>query len=114
VVSDRLRPLPARKNWHLQDCAARFGYELHGLAGEPAPGSVRCAGFDIVHRATRRRAGQIRIADTQFGVLTPVTDQVEPDEGVDMDPATVALQVDSLVATVAIPPDKRARRWPRQ
>ena len=100
--------------WHLRDCAARFGYELHRWAGEPAQGPAKGAGFDIVHQATQHRVGQIRVAENQFGALITVTDQPESEEGVGVNPAPFALLVDSLFACVAIPPERRARRWPRQ
>ena len=100
--------------WHLKDCAARFGYELRRLAGEPTPESARGATFEIVHKATQRNVGQIRVAENQFGALITVTDQLpEPEEGANANVAPVALQVDHLFACVALPPERRVKRWPR-
>jgi hypothetical protein len=100
--------------WHLQDCAARFGCELHRLDGEPAPGPARGAIFDIVHQATRRKVGQVRVVENPFGALITVTDQLQDSEGrAGADPAAFALLLGNLFACVALPPERRARRWPR-
>ncbi len=100
--------------WHLQDCAARFGYELQRLAGGLAQGAARGASFDIVHQATQHKVGQIRVAENQFGALITATDERESGKGAGADPAPIALLLDSLFACVALPPERRARRWPRQ
>jgi hypothetical protein len=100
--------------WHLQDCAARFGYELHRQAGAPAPGAPRGAGFDIVHRATQCSVGQIQVVENQFGALITVTDQLqEPEERAGAKAAPLADLVDHLFECVALPPERRSRRWLR-
>jgi hypothetical protein len=107
------RDLP-RVYWHLQDCAARFGFELHRLDGEPAPGPARGAMFEIVSQATQRKVGQIRVVENPFGALITVIDGLgESEAGAGADPAPFALLVENLFACVALPPERRARRWPR-
>ena len=100
--------------WHLQDCAARFGYELHRQAGAPAPGAARGAGFEIVHKATQRAVGQIRVVEIQFGALITLTNLPgEPEERAGAEAPSLAHLAGHLFECVALPPEQRARRWPR-
>lgn len=103
--------------WHLKDCAARCGCELHRLAGQPIPGTPRGASFDILETATQHCIGQIRVLENQFGALITVTDVLrEPDppspaEGEQA--ISLGDFADHLLACMALPPERRARRWPR-
>jgi hypothetical protein len=100
--------------WHLQDCAARFGYELHRQAGAPAAGAPKGATFAIVHSATRRERGQIRVVESQFGALITLTAWLEDQqEHPGAEAPSVTDLADHLFECVALPPEKRARRWPR-
>ncbi len=124
--------------WHLQDCAARFGYELHRQADPREPGTPRGASFEIFYKATQHNVGQIRVDENQFGALITVADEGQETPATPADvpspmapsghrdaaalndrpqakgqPGLFAELIDDLFGCVAIPPERRARRWPR-
>ena len=100
--------------WHLQDCSARFGYELRRLEGFPPAGAPRGARFELVEKAGGHRVGYIQVAENQFGAIITVTEGFEgtgkPDATQE---ALLAGIVHHLFECMAIPPERRARRWPR-
>ena len=107
---DRFYRYPSRDlpqvYWHLRDCAARFGCELRRQTGAPDPGAPRGATFDLVTRASAERVGEVRVVENQFGALITLADLRE-------DPAALAGLFELYFECMALPPERRARRWPR-